>query len=275
MVHHGAVHERESETGGPSDPAQEPVWVGRLHERIEGIEHCLTGPESRVIREVGRVVVPAWRRVTEGEPRWPVSLAVLAAIGMQAALPQRLALLPRWILPAVALALLIGLLASNPRRINQERPGLRAAGMTLVAVLSLANITSAGRLIARLVQGTEGQDAGPLLLIGGAIWLTNVIVFALWYWELDRGGPVARAHGHRQHPDFLFPQMQAPELAHPDWEPGFADYFYLSFTNATAFSPTDVMPLTPWTKMTMLLQSVVSLSTVALVIARAVNILKG
>jgi len=117
-------------------------------------------------------------------------------------------------------------------------------------------------------------DAAPLLLLGGAIWLTNVIVFALWYWEFDRGGPVARAHAHRDHPDFLFPQMQAPEFATDDWEPGFADYFYLSFTNATAFSPTDVLPMTAWTKMTMLVQSVVSLTTVALVIARAVNILK-
>ncbi len=228
----------------------------------------------RAIGEVEHLIVPAWRRVTEGEPRWPVSVAVLAAIGMQLAVPQRLSLLPRWILPAVALALLIGLVTSNPRRLNRESPRLRAASMTLVAVLSIANVISAGRLIVGLVQGKEGQDAGPLLLIGGAIWLTNVIVFALWYWELDRGGPVARAHGRREHPDFLFPQMQAPELAHPDWEPGFADYFYLSFPNATAFSPTDVMPLTPWTKMTMLLQSVVSLSTVALVIARAVNILK-
>ncbi|HTC81214.1 MAG TPA: hypothetical protein VK848_06740, partial [Acidimicrobiia bacterium] len=88
-----------------------------------------------------------------------------------------------------------------------------------------------------------------------------------------RGGPVARAHAHREHPDFLFPQMQTPELAAPDWEPGFADYFYLSFTNATAFSPTDVLPLSRWAKLMMMLQSIVSLVTVALVIARAVNIL--
>ena len=232
------------------------------------------GPEGRVLRDVERLAVPAWRRVTQGEPRWPVSLAVLAAIGMQLALPPRLALLPRPVLPAVALALLVGLVTSNPRHINRDSRGLRATSMILVAVLTLANITSAARLIAGLINGTEGQDAGPLLLVGGAIWLTNVIVFALWYWEFDRGGPVARAHAHREHPDFLFPQMQAPELAAPDWEPGFADYFYLSFTNATAFSPTDVLPMTPWTKMTMLVQSVVSLTTVALVIARAVNILK-
>jgi hypothetical protein len=98
-------------------------------------------------------------------------------------------------------------------------------------------------------------------------------VFSLWYWELDRDGPVARAHATRAHPDFLFAQMQS-ELAPPEWEPGFADYLYLSFTNATAFSPTNVLPLSGWAKLTMMLQSAVSLATVALVIARAVNILK-
>ena len=101
-----------------------------------------------------------------------------------------------------------------------------------------------------------------------------MIVFSLWYWDLDRGGPVARAHAMRAHPDFLFPQMASPELAPPDWEPLFVDYFYTSFTNATAFSPTDVMPLSRWAKLAMMLQSAVSLATLALVIARAVNILK-
>ncbi len=125
-----------------------------------------------------------------------------------------------------------------------------------------------------LVQATETEDATKLLLYGGAIWLTNVLVFALWYWELDRGGPVTRMLGARKHPDFLFAQMASPEVAPEDWEPMFLDYFYLSFTNATAFSPTDTLPLTRWAKMLMLLQSAVSLATVALVIARAVNILK-
>jgi uncharacterized membrane protein len=111
-------------------------------------------------------------------------------------------------------------------------------------------------------------------MTGAAIWLTNVIVFALWYWEFDRGGPVARALARKPLPDFQFVQMQSPELAHPDWEPAFMDYLYLSFTNATAFSPTDVLPLSRWAKATMLLQSAISLVTVALVIARAVNVLK-
>ena len=125
------------------------------------------------------------------------------------------------------------------------------------------------------MRGTGIRTPSELLLTGAAIWLTNVIVFGLWYWEFDRGGPVARAHAVKQYPDFLFPQMGSPpELTPPDWEPEFVDYLYFSFTNATAFSPTDVMPLSRWAKLTMLAQSAVSLMTVALVIARAVNILK-
>ncbi|MGH3811812.1 MAG: hypothetical protein ACRDUV_05070, partial [Pseudonocardiaceae bacterium] len=138
--------------------------------------------------------------------------------------------------------------------------------------LSLANAWSATLLVFGLVHGRGGQDAGSLLAAGAAIWLTNIIVFGLWYWQLDRGGPVARAR--QVVPDFQFVQMQNPELAPPDWEPEFVDYLYLSFTNATAFSPTDVMPLSRWAKLTMLAQSLISLVTVVLVIARAVNILK-
>jgi uncharacterized membrane protein len=211
--------------------------------------------------------------VTEGETRWQVSFAILAAITMEILLPQRLAFLPRWMLPALAFLLLIGLVAANPRRLDKESVALRFLSMLLIALLSLANAIAAAHLIYGLIHGTEGRTATPLLAIGADIWLTNVIVFGLWYWELDRGGPVARAQGDRDYPDFLFPQMDAPHLAPPEWEPKFVDYFYVSFTNASAFSPTDVLPLTRWTKMTMLLQSVVSLCTVALVIARAVNIL--
>jgi uncharacterized membrane protein len=144
----------------------------------------------------------------------------------------------------------------------------------LIATLSFANASSAGRLIHALLNGTGGDDAPRLLASGGAIWLTNVIMFALWYWEFDRGGPAARTHGVRHLPDLLFPQMTSPEFAPDNWESTLLDYFYLSFTNATAFSPTDVMPLARWAKATMMLQSAVSLVVVALVIARAVNILK-
>ncbi|MDT7633477.1 MAG: hypothetical protein QOI50_5407, partial [Pseudonocardiales bacterium] len=113
-----------------------------------------------------------------------------------------------------------------------------------------------------------------LLTAGAAIWLTNAIAFALIYWELDRGGPAARAAGVRDYPAFVFAQMQSPELADPDWEPTFVDYLYLSFTNSTAFSPTDVLPLSRWAKMIMMVQSVVALVVVLLVVARAVNVLR-
>jgi len=154
-------------------------------------------------------------------------------------------------------------------------PILIALVLTLIALISLANAWSAGRLIWEIVNRTGStSDATTLLVTGGAIWVTNVIAFALWYWEFDRGGPVARALAIKPYPDFEFPQMTSPELAPPSWEPMFADYFYLSFTNATAFSPTDVMPLSRWAKMLMLVQSAVSLLLAALVIARAVNILR-
>ncbi|MFI2205438.1 hypothetical protein ACH47Z_32580 [Streptomyces sp. NPDC020192] len=230
---------------------------------------------ERLLESGERELVPAWRRATRGEPRWTVTAVILAAVALQLTLPHRLTLLhPAWAMPALELALLAGLVAANPRRVEPRTRWLRGLGLTLICVISLANGWSAVRLVRDLVNGTGGDQAVPLLLTGGVIWVTNVIVFALWYWEWDRGGPMARVQGRHQYADFLFVQMQNPELAPPDWEPEFQDYLYLSFTNATAFSPTDVMPLSRWAKTLMMLQSSVSLVTVVLVVARAVNILK-
>ena len=171
--------------------------------------------------------------------------------------------------------LLVVLIIANPHRINRESQLLRTLGLVLVAVLSLANAWSVERLVVGLVKGTEHWTAGQLLITGGAIWLTNVIVFGLWYWEFDRGGPAARALATKPFPDFQFPQMVSPpEMVPPNWEPAFADYLYLAFTNAAAFSPTDVLPLSRWAKMAMTAQSIISIITVALVVARAVNILQ-
>jgi uncharacterized membrane protein len=147
------------------------------------------------------------------------------------------------------------------------------ASIFLILLISIANAASAILLVRAILEGHAGDSAAPLFESGASIWLTNVIVFGLWYWEFDRGGPIQRAHGTSRHPDLMFPQMASPELAPPDWEPQFVDYLYLSFTNATAFSPTDVMPLARWAKITMAIQSAVSLAMGALVIARAVNIL--
>jgi uncharacterized membrane protein len=263
--------------GDPTPPPDEPRagWnpTQRLRTELRRIERLLD-PGMDMLEEAGeRFILPAWQRVTQGEPRWPVSVAVAVAIALQLALPDRVAFRPRWLLPALQAVMLIGIIAANPRRIDRESARLRGATIALIAVSTLANAWSAGRLVVHLVNGTLVQEPAALLLTGAAIWMTNVIVFSLWYWECDRGGPARRMNAERPYTDFLFVQMQTPELAPPDWEPGFTDYLYLSFTNAAAFSPTDVLPLSPWAKMTMMLQSSVSLATVALVVARAVNIL--
>lgn len=251
--------------GAPDEGAHatQSSWVQRLLD-----------PSRTVVRSTRGHLGPAWRRATRGEPRLPVSLAILLAIGLEAALPDRVANQPRWLLPGLAVVLLVGIVVANPTHINRRSPVLRATTLLLVVFMSAGNIASAARLVVDLVRSQGLRDPTELLLTGLAIWLTNVIVFALWYWEFDRGGPVARAISPRPYPDFLFPQMATPELAPEHWEPGFVDYLYMSFTNATAFSPTDVMPLSRWAKLTMLVQSAISLITVALVIARAVNILK-
>lgn len=204
-----------------------------------------------------------------------MTLAVVAAIVLQLLLPSRFTQpVSPWVLPTLEGALLVGLAIANPVRIERRGPYVRAMSITLIALITVANIASAILLIRSILLVQTGTSAGPLFATGASIWTTNVIAFALWYWEFDRGGPVQRAHGTSRHPDLLFPQMVSPQLAAPDWEPQFVDYFYLGFTNATAFSPTDVMPMSRWAKLAMAVQSGVSLVVGALVIARAVNILR-
>jgi hypothetical protein len=215
--------------------------------------------------------MPAWKRETPGEPRWPASVAVIGAIVLQVVLPQDLAPRPHYLLPAIEGLLLIVLIIGDPVRIEKEWSLLRVCALVLLGVAALATAWSAVLLVQRLVLST----APPvhLLLWGAMVWLTNVIVFALAFWELDRGGPAARAMARKTHPDFLFAQMTAPQLVRKDWEPAFVDYLYVSFTNATAFSPTDTLPLSRWAKLLMMAESFVSLITVALIVARAVNVL--
>jgi hypothetical protein len=258
--------------------------IQSLHKRISDLEKLLVtgggavGPELRrtLGPEIRKTFVPAWRRVTRGEPRWHVALAITIAIVLQSPLPGRLVLFrPTWLLPVLEGALLVMLVALDQYRIDRESMLLRALGLAAAAILSVANAWSAGHLVIGLVNGTQGSTAGPLLTSGAVIWLTNMIVFSLWYWELDRGGPAARAHATHETPDFMFPQMTNPDLASRDWEPMYADYAYVAFTNATAFSPTDVMPMTRWAKAAMALQAIVSIVVVALVVARAVNVLSS
>jgi uncharacterized membrane protein len=249
------------ESGEPAAGAGSEGQPRDLHQRLSELEARLTGD---VRKGVESTVGPAWSRITKGEIRWPVTAAIVAALAMQYSLPDNLVFGPRWLLPSVGGALTVALVAANPHRIDRASKALRALGLVLIATISIANAGSAIRLIDRLVTVGEA-DAVHLLRTGSAIWLTNVIIFALWYWE--------RMYGTAEYPDFQFPQMES-QHAPPDWEPYFVDYFYFSFTNASAFSPTDVMPFSRWAKLAMLLQSAVSLVTVALVIARAVNILK-
>ena len=231
--------------------------------------------EHTTMGHVPGIPVPAWLRSTRGEHRWPISVSVVAAIVFQMLLPpQFVEPIPRYLLPALEGVLLVGLVVADPVRVERGGPAIRVATIIQIMLITIANSTSAVLLIRSILEGKAGQ-AGPLFATGASIWVTNVIAFGLWYWEFDRGGPVERNLGTKRHPDLMFPQMASPELAPPDWEPQFVDYFYLSFTNATAFSPTDVMPLARWAKLTMLVQSAISLAVGALVIARAVNILHG
>jgi uncharacterized membrane protein len=261
-----------SGTGEAAPPADVPEALRGLSRRLDK----LLDPGFKLLGHAEqKVLVPAWRRITKGEPRWPVSIAILVAIAVQVAIPEWLAFGPRWFVPALEGAVLVGIVLANPTRIDAESTRLRAATKVLIALMTYANAWGAGHLVEEIITHDRELTAKRLLAVGLAIWVTNVIAFALWYWELDRGGPAARAKGERPYPDFLFPQMQAPDLTPPEWDTQFVDYLYLSFTNATAFSPTDVLPLARWAKLTMLVQSAVSVVTVVLVIARAVNILNG
>jgi uncharacterized membrane protein len=252
-----------------TDPADE--GPGEPSGIRDDLERMLAFPAKLIPTSV---IVPAWRRLTDGESTLPVLGAVVAATTLQVLLPNRYEIPPTWLLPTLGGLLGVGLYLAHPHRITRHSPQLRLVSIMLISVISLANAGSAGRLITALLSGkADDVSATKLLLTGGAIWSTNVIVFGMWYWNLDRGGPAARAQALKSYPDFLFPQMTSPELSPPDWQPQFFDYLYLSFTNAAAFSPTDVLPLARWAKMAMMVQSIVSLGTVVLVVARAVNIL--
>lgn len=206
------------------------------------------------------------------EPFWQAQLAVLAALLLYLALPGKLTLGPRWLLPSFEGILLIALAISTPYRHHSQSPARRRLSIGLIALVTAANFTALGMLVHLLLERNTaaGRD---LIIAAGQIWLTNVAVFALWFWEVDRGGPHVRTKSEPLPPDFLFPQMTVPELPFGDWRPSFLDYLYVAFTNASAFSPTDAMPLTVRVKSLMLVEAIASFLTVGLIAARAVNIL--
>jgi uncharacterized membrane protein len=217
-------------------------------------------------------ILQAWRRATPGESRWTVIVAVALAVALQVALPNRFSAGHRAV-PVLELLLVVGLWVAHPHKTGHAPRWMRPASLLLIGMITTTNAWSAVRLIQQIIQGKQ-DDAASLLASGAAIWATNIILFALWYWEFDQGGPLNRALGKAEHPDFSFPQMQNPELSPAHWEPKFPDYLYVSFTNACSFSPTDTMPLARWAKMAMLVQSAVSLIVIALVISRAVGLFK-
>ncbi|MGI9036806.1 MAG: hypothetical protein ACR2GD_12310 [Pyrinomonadaceae bacterium] len=208
------------------------------------------------------------------EPRWHALIAVIAVGGLYTALPSSLIVGPRWLFLVVVIALLIPTVIShyfNRNRLN------RILGFTVNSVVTLGMIGSVVLLVSALPDHKETPL--QLLLSAAALWITNILVFALWYWRLDAGGPHGREKttGH-QDGAFLFPQMTMPpeakiEADEDDWSPNFIDYLFLAFNTSTAFSPTDVPVLARWAKVLMMLQSIISLTVLALLAARAVNIL--
>ncbi len=208
-----------------------------------------------------------------GEARWPMAGAVVAAMVLTLLLPDELQAGPGWVLPLAEGVLLVAVIAGDPGRIDRRSRRLRTLSIVLVSVLVLGSLWATVQLIGDLIHGgPETNSASALLEAGAIVWVSNNIAFALLYWELDGGGAAARAHHLPTHADFAFPQQQNTRIAAPGWRPRFVDYLYLGFTNATAFSPTDVMPLTPWAKIAMAVQSLVSLGILGLVVARAVNV---
>ena len=220
---------------------------------------------------------------------WP-SAAIVAAAVLYADMPTRFIAGPsagafgvvRWVVPALTGVLLAMLLASAPKgrlvqsfdwgeqRLHLTR---RYLAIGMIGVVSAANSASIILLIHLLLHGASA-NASTLLRAAVHMWSVNVLLFGLWYWQLDGGGPLGRPTSPVADRDFLFPQQAEPSLADTGWHPTFIDYLYVSFTNATAFSPTDAMPLSRWAKMLMLVQSAISLSLAVMVVARAVNILK-
>lgn len=218
----------------------------------------------------------AWGKPARKFERRPALLAILAAMALYVTLPGHLYYGPVWLLPAVEGALFVALLMAH-RAEDEGNQWQRGTAIALIAAMNAANLVSLLLLVHSLLASSSvhGQKITAVHLItwSAQIWLTNVIVFGLWYWELDRGGPMARCLPHRRAPDLLFPQMANPDAAPPDWAPSFFDYLYTSFTNAAAFSPTDTMPLSEWAKALFMVQSAASLITAVLVIARIANIL--
>ena len=205
-----------------------------------------------------------------------MAIAVVATGLLRATLPDELRNGDAaWLFLVLVLVLLAALIIGDPGRIDRDRPWLRNLTSVLIGLISLANADAAVRLVVGIIDVSSfTQNAKVLLASGAAIWLSNVIAFALWYWNLDRGGPAARAAGTNVPPALIFPEMLHTQYVEEGWYPTFLDYFHFAFATATAFSPTDVSAVKPWMKLMMMSEAAISLVVAILVVARAVNILK-
>jgi hypothetical protein len=232
------------------------------------------------------VTTGAAKREHPGESRYAAAVAIVVAILLYAALPSALVVLgPRFLVPVLEVILLVPLLVGNPRRMTRETRVLRWISLGLILVIAAANVTALVLLVDALVSGSS-RNGGSLLMGAAQVWVTNIIIFALAFWEIDRGGPVLRTRAPRSElpaADFRFPQdedadaideVAARSAAKSDWSPAFLDYLYVSTTNSSAFSPTDTMPLSHRAKMLMASESVSALLLSVIVIARGVSLLK-
>ena len=211
------------------------------------------------------------------EPRWQLAAAlgafIVITIVLRIAEPHHESIGPVWLVPTLEIGLLVLLIAADPARVAGRRRWLRTASIVLVSVLAVVVFTATGKLIVELIQGSAVTNQATSLLSSGAlVYLGNILIFSLLYWLLDSGGPLARYRGEHEYPDFAFTQQMSPELAPPGWRPQYVDYLILGLSTSTAFSPTDVMPLARWAKLTMAAQSLIALVVIGLVIARAVNV---
>jgi len=215
--------------------------------------------------------LPAWRRDTEGENRMPAAFLCMLLPVLTLAVPG-MAVGPRWVAPVVEVALLQAIVFINPMRMSNPSPLLRTLDLALVAIAGVVVALSIAKVLHQL-WGEPERISRNLLFTGAAVLTANVVFFALWYWQVDRGGPAARARGLMQYPEILFPQMGDPALSDPAWEPRIGDYLYLSFTIAVGFGPADTVPLIRRIKYTMLLQAASSLTIITVVVSSAVSAL--
>jgi len=206
-----------------------------------------------------------------------MAVAVLATIVLQSVAPKQGRIIPWWVLPAIEVLALGAVILRDPGRIDRRTRAARRATLGLLIVMTIGTLAGLYILLLDILDGdwllAHPTSPGALLGRGAALWVTNILVFSLWYWELDRGGAAERAAATEIRPSFGFPEEAMPELVPPGWMPRYPDYLYLAFTNATAFSPTDTLPVRTWAKMTLMAQSCISLLIAIMVIARAINLL--